>query len=300
MASDADLAPLVADLTRLGRALERGTKEARIGIRQLATAAAFSTRKSILWGTITLDRPLVAVVLEGHKEVVHAGASRLLHPADLLVVAGGVTYDATTVPDRRTGRYNVLVFSIGPEVGAALARAHPALCASPALGAFDAARPHVLPADPLALQAVLHVARTLAGGDAPEALLHHRLQDLLLTLSLRHAAAAPTPAASDLVLAVRHLVRADPSAALEAETVSRRLGVSPATLRRRLAAAGVSLRSLRAEERMALAAVLLAQPDARVGDVALRCGYESPSKFARQYRTWFGRAPGRERALRMG
>ena len=60
----------------------------------------------------------------------------------------------------------------------------------------------------------------------------------------------------------------------------------------------VSLRTLRTDERMTLAAALLTAPGARVTDVALRCGYQSPSKFTAQYRRWFGTTP-RERDSRV-
>ena len=105
MSADPSLHPLLTDLDELARELERGTRPAAMASRQLATAAAFSTRRSVLWGTITLDRALIAVVLEGHKEIVHGGQRRMLHPADILVAAADVRYEATTVPDRRPRSY---------------------------------------------------------------------------------------------------------------------------------------------------------------------------------------------------
>jgi AraC-like DNA-binding protein len=134
-----------------------------------------------------------------------------------------------------------------------------------------------------------------------DAILRHRLEDLLLSLSVQHvsarrrhttgAADVRPIAGGDLVLATRLLIRSHPEAIWPAGEVSRRLAVSGATLRRRLAAAGFTLRTIRTDERMALAAALLTAPGARVSDVALRCGYQSPSKFAAQFRRWFGVAP---------
>jgi AraC-like DNA-binding protein len=292
---------LVAELARLGAELERGTPVAAVGLRQLAAATCFSTRRVTRFGDITPDVWLLAAVLEGHKDVVQGPRRQILGPGDVLVVGPGVGYRSTTVPDRRSGRYRVLVVQVAPELGAALARSHRELCLPDGLGAFDRRAPHVLAADVVGLQALVHYGATLLAPGTHDTVLRHRLSDLLLCLSLQQAAArAPSsplrpPLPGDLVLAARALIRSDPAEPWPAPLVARRLGVSPATLRRRLASAGVSLRSLRGEERMALAAVLLAEPGARVGDVAARCGYQSPSKFARQYRQWFGRAPARRR-----
>ena len=69
------------------------------------------------------------------------------------------------------------------------------------------------------------------------------------------------------------------------------LAMSEATLRRRLAAEGVSLRELIAEVRMASALVLLQATSRPVSEIALAVGYDSPSRFAVRFRDRFGFAP---------
>lgn len=297
---------LLADLDLLGDDLERGaraTDTPSVAIRWLAEATIFSVRRATLYRSIVAPCHFIAAVLEGKKGVIHSGGHQVLGKGDLLIVPNGATYDATATPDRRTGRYRALVLQLQPEAGASLARREPALCVSPALGAFDPSRIHVVSADAVALQALLHFARTLLVSDAGETILRHRVEDLLLSLSLQHvreqgggttsasAGDVRAIARADLVLAARLLFRTDPEAEWPAPLVARRLAVSGATLRRRLAAAGFTLRTIRTDERMALASALLTAPGARVGDVALRCGYQSPSKFAAQYRRWFGVTP---------
>jgi AraC-like DNA-binding protein len=303
---------LLAEFDALGDDLERGARASEVptlSIRRLACAAAFSVRRVELFRNIVAPVSFVVAVLEGQKGVLHRGGHQVLGKGDLLIVPQGVAYDATASPDRRTGRYRALVLQLHPEAGASLARRDPALCVSPALGAFDPTRLHVLTAEAVALQALLHFTRTLLISGVSEAILKHRLEDLLLSLSLQHArqrsrhrtaAAADVRAIArgDLVLATRLLIRSDPEAIWPADAVARRLAVSGATLRRRLAAAGFTLRTIRTDERMALAAALLTAPGVRVGDVALRCGYKSPSKFTAQFRRWFGITP-RERDVRV-
>ena len=296
---------LLAEFGALGDELERGARATRtptLSIRRLAHAAVFSVRRAELFRRIVPPVSFVVAVLEGRKGVLNCDGHQVLGKGDLLIVPRGVAYDATASPDRQTGRYRALVLQLHPEAGASLARRDPALCVSPALGAFDPTRLHVLTADAVALQALLHFTRTLLVSGVNEAILNHRLEDLLLSLSLQHvrerkghgtasAADVRAIARGDLVLATRLLIRSDPEAIWPADDVARRLAVSGATLRRRLGSAGFTLRTIRTDERMALAAALLTAPGVRVGDVALRCGYQSPSKFTAQFRRWFGVTP---------
>ena len=69
------------------------------------------------------------------------------------------------------------------------------------------------------------------------------------------------------------------------------LAMSEATLRRRLAAEGVTLRALIADVRMASALILLQATSRPVSDIALEVGYDSPSRFAVRFRDRFGFAP---------
>lgn len=295
---------LLAELDALGDELERGagaTDVPAVSLRRLATAVMFSVRRSEFFRSIVAPCSFVVAVLDGQKGVIHRGGHQVLGKGDLLIAPQGIAYDATATPDRQSGRYRALVLQLHPEAGANLARRDPTLCVSPALGAFDPGRIHVVSADAIALQALLHFTRTLLVSGVNETILQHRLEDLLLSLSLQHmrerkrramVTDVRAIARSDLVLAARLLFRADPEAEWPADVVARRLAVSGATLRRRLAAAGFTLRTIRTDERMALAAALLTAPGVRVGDVALRCGYQSPSKFAAQFRRWFGVPPG--------
>ena len=75
------------------------------------------------------------------------------------------------------------------------------------------------------------------------------------------------------------------------DAVARSLAMSEATLRRRLAAEGVTLRELIADVRMASALVLLQATSRPVSEIASAVGYDSPSRFAVRFRGRFGFAP---------
>jgi AraC-like DNA-binding protein len=73
------------------------------------------------------------------------------------------------------------------------------------------------------------------------------------------------------------------------------LGLHPRTLQRHLQDEGVSFRTLVNQTRMQLAVRLLANPAARIADVADALGYSSTGAFSRWHRQAFGRPPTHQR-----
>lgn len=284
----------LADLSLLSEQLAPSDSPEPIVSRRLSSAVGFSARRVVYLNSFEVERPLIVAVLAGRKDLVHNEQRFTAQRGDILILPAKLPLETTSTPLPGEPRFRSFIVELDPDVSAALYARYPKLCVSPQLGAFSTKQPHVLHASTEALQAVLHFARTLLVEQASAELVHHRMEDLLLALSLQHTrehAPNANGGAGDLVLAVRQLIRKQPDAELGTDELSRLLAVSPATLRRRLAEAGVSLRTLRAEERMALANALLAKPGAQVAEVALRCGYRSPSKFARQFKRWSGVPP---------
>ncbi|UJR80171.1 helix-turn-helix transcriptional regulator [Sandaracinus amylolyticus] len=293
---------LIEELAVVGAELTRGPDVHGTPSR-LAAATCISMRTALYVGTFKPPRSLVVALLEGTKTVEQNAERFVAATGDLFIAPAGILLGVDSRPDPDSGCYRAVVIDLDPDAVAAVVRRHPTLHrGSSVLGPFDPTRAQRLPASPHALQAVLHFVRTLMLPDAHAALLQHRLEDLVLALALQQVGdleperAHATQARLDLVLAVRNLIRGDPAAPWPAELVARRLAVSAATLRRRLATAGLTLREVRAQERMALARTLLSRPGANVSEVAQRCGYQSASKFARQYRRWTGSTPS-QRAL---
>jgi AraC-like DNA-binding protein len=278
---------LVAHIRTLA---DRFSSEAPLTARWLASGSAFVARSAQAFAQVNPERPFVALVLEGSKRVTFAGQSQVLRRGDVLIAPRGVAYESAVTPDEATGTFAVFITEIHGETSAAFARDNPVLAKSAQLGAFETDRLHVLHADETVLQSFAHFAATLLTRSVPPALVRHRLEDLVLSLSLSRASHV-VETSPDLVLSVRCLFRRDLSRNWSAGDVAREMATSTSTLRRQLARIGVSLRDLRTEERMAVASVLLQQRDARVADVASKCGYDSPSKFAKQYRRRFGHAP---------
>lgn len=92
---------------------------------------------------------------------------------------------------------------------------------------------------------------------------------------------------ADVVSAVRRLLG---DGVREQEDAAQRLGVSVATLRRRLAESGVGFRELRHEAMNAYARRRL-QQIADVGQVAEELGFSDPRAFTRAFKAWNGATP---------
>jgi AraC-like DNA-binding protein len=76
-----------------------------------------------------------------------------------------------------------------------------------------------------------------------------------------------------------------------ADTAAAALAMSPRTLRRRLAEAGVGYQTLLDEVRQALAEEMLATGVLSVEDVAQRLGYAEASSFIHAFKRWRGTTP---------
>lgn len=80
--------------------------------------------------------------------------------------------------------------------------------------------------------------------------------------------------------------------------VAKSLGCSPRTLRRRLAAEGVSFSALRNELRYSLAKEYLQIGHYSLANIAVLLGYSNQSAFTRSFLRWSGHTPSEFRALR--
>jgi AraC-like DNA-binding protein len=111
-------------------------------------------------------------------------------------------------------------------------------------------------------------------------------------------------AEADLFLPTCHdprLQRALDFTALQTEArlaeICRHAGLSERTLRRRLKTeTGLTWEAFRQRQRLLVAVHLLSETNEPVGAVAARCGFESPSSFAKAFRLMLGETPSQFRA----
>jgi AraC-like DNA-binding protein len=89
-----------------------------------------------------------------------------------------------------------------------------------------------------------------------------------------------------------------PNGQARIENVAHRLGVSPRTLRRKLAAEGVTFAGVLDDLRFALARRYLAEHDVSISRIAWLLGYTEVSSFSHAFRRWTGRTPRADRSRR--
>jgi AraC-like DNA-binding protein len=117
----------------------------------------------------------------------------------------------------------------------------------------------------------------------------HELEEFTALLdeaarAIERSAPAPAP---DIVAQVRAVIGPD---AWGEPAAARALGMSTATLRRRLSDEGTSFRAVASDMRRATAQSLLATEHA-LDDIAERLGFSDSRSFRRACQGWFGMAP---------
>ncbi|MCF1707213.1 helix-turn-helix transcriptional regulator [Tabrizicola sp. J26] len=155
--------------------------------------------------------------------------------------------------------------------------------------------------DPRALAAferALDLQRSVA---APPSVRLHAAEEVLLWLA-ETGLVLPPPRPPLLTERIRMLCAEAIDRDWTASEVARRMAMSEATLRRRLAADGTTFSVLLTDLRMTRALGLLQTTDRPVGTIAAEVGYASASRFALRFRDRFGLSPSaiRERPDRLG
>ncbi len=141
------------------------------------------------------------------------------------------------------------------------------------------------------LNALERARLAIAGKDAASDDIHrHIVGELLIRLQALGIGLLPDPR-ENLCLRIRGLIRTEPAREWPAGSVAGALGMSEATLRRRLSQVGTSLTDIIADVRMTTALALLQATELPINRVALDVGYESASKFAARFRARFGLSP---------
>ncbi len=115
---------------------------------------------------------------------------------------------------------------------------------------------------------------------------------------LEQLASRPDPAR--VASMVAHALSEHGPPFLDLEAVSRVLGLSSRSLRRRLQEEGVSFRELQSHARLTLADRWLADPRRSITEIGLELGYADAANFSRAFRSARGRTPNEARAELLG
>lgn len=245
--------------------------------------------------SVSIIPPTCLLVLEGTKVLATTDERVVIKNGHMYCIPPQGELHVENIPDASTGRYLAACISFSPHVVGA-ARAASTSLDIPPTAALAAMMDQ--PSLPL-LKAMEHLLDMAMACPEDAALLDSCLLGVMLLLS-RHRGGAMllscprAPLKEQLALAVM----GDPSRRWTAGEMACRLGTTERTLRRGLALENATFRRILQDSRLHAALGLLQQSDLAVGEVGLRCGYESPSKFSERFRERFGLPPSELRRVR--
>lgn len=134
------------------------------------------------------------------------------------------------------------------------------------------------------------IRETLANDALPPEIRQHRLLEPLIWLR-RHGIHLPRQDEDEPMNRVRSLIESDPGFPWRIPDMARRLAMSEATLRRRLTRSGQGFARLLLNTRLEVGLSLLQTTALPISDIALDCGFKTPSHFSDAFRKRFGIRP---------
>jgi AraC-like DNA-binding protein len=233
----------------------------------------------------TLDQPVLAIPLAGRKSMRADGDWLVADVGQALLLHRPAAVDLAHTPPADGGSYLAIGLNFSPEVLSAARTlwGRPTRAAGQALQAVELT-PLLLPT----LSAWADAA--LAGRDMA---LRHAATGVALQLCEMGCDGLLSQPEPSTGARIRAMVAAKPAREWRSEELELALGLSGATLRRRLAAEGTTLRQLIADARLAHALQLLYATRLPVKTVAQRVGYSSASSFVKRFGERYGMEPSR-------
>ncbi len=244
--------------------------------------ACITARREHGASSVEIPQPQFAILLQGRKQVRTAQQSLEFAPGDLFLITRRCRIDVVNIPDPHSGLY---LSAIVPMCAEALTAAR-ALWNEPLPQAGEA-----LARLPLAEHGatLLQWRQALEHGHYTEARL--ALASLAVAFCRRGHGSLLIPPEPSLGERIRDLIAAQPERDWQSRDFEAQLGLSGATLRRRLASEHSSVRELITDARLAHAMGLLYTTRLPLKTVAARAGYRSLGSFNKRFAERYGLEP---------
>jgi len=244
--------------------------------------ACITARREHGASSVDILQPQFAILLQGRKQVSTAQQSLEFVPGDLFLITRRCRIDVVNIPDPHSGVY---LSAIVPLCAEALTAAR-ALWNEPLPDAGDA-----LARLPLAEHGatLLQWRQALEQGHYTEARL--ALAGLAVAFCRRGHGSLLIPPEPSVADRIRDLIAAQPERDWQSRDFEAQLGLSGATLRRRLASEQSSVRELITDARLAHAMSLLYTTRLPLKTVAARVGYRSLGSFNKRFAERYGLEP---------
>lgn len=247
------------------------------------TAAEVTSGQMHRLHRVKLFSAAICHITQGSKVIIQQDNRLVATPGDIIIIPANTSLEIINQPARGTFRSDLLLLSadVMAEFKAHYVQAYPPANASSLCAPYSESLAFMW-------ESLLHAVRH----DLPEALQKHQAFGLLLAL-LHDGMAGPLLIEPRLNLTeqVRQMVMLSPAKAWTAQDIAATLAVSASTLRRRLQLESQSFRQIVEEVRMASALSQLQSTRLPIGEIAVRCGYLSSSRFTARFRQHYGCLP---------
>lgn len=248
----------------------------------VGSCAGILQRQELEFKRLMVDQPVLILVLQGIKTLRWAHGEVHLQAGEALALAAGQSVDIINrmAPN---GAYRARWLAWDPALIAAHAQHNPAQPVIRHALPIVAAGGEFTEAFQRALQAV-------EDPGIPAEIARHRIAEMLQWLAL-HGGRFEQTEPLTLSAKVRRLIGQDLAREWAAADVSASFAMSEATLRRKLAEEDNCLSDILSDTRLSSALSLLLSTSQPVMQIALSCGYQTPSHFAARFRQRFDFSP---------
>jgi len=134
------------------------------------------------------------------------------------------------------------------------------------------------------------IQTTVEDQTLPQPIRHHRLMEPLIWLRAQGISLA-AHVQDDPVSQVRHLIETDLTHTWKAQDIAAHFAMSEATMRRWLARTGQGFARILLHTRLEHGLTQLQTTTTPISEIALNCGFKTPSHFSDAFRKRFGIAP---------
>lgn len=267
------------------------TADKTLVIQQLATLTKLVFRRRECLRGIKLEQPILVVILSGTKTIYIDDREYIFQPGELFFIPSAIALDVINQPDISSNYYTAVVLELSVTLFQKVGLIYPELVDE--VEQQQSQLQFAVPLSPQLSQSFIYLVQSIINSTADNLNLneHHVMEIILLLLNSDLRAIVIQEIYPDLLTQVTNLLRRDLAQHWTAEQLAQKLNLSVSTLKRQLKIYNLTFRQILTQERMSKAMLLLKQEKYAISEVAIACGYESPSRFAARFKQHYGLQP---------
>ena len=265
-------------------------KEA-VTIEKLGTLTKLSVRHRQCIQEFTLEKPIIVVVLRGSKTIYLDDREYFFQPGELFCVPPGIAITVINQPDEKDNLYLALFLELSSPLLERIRLAYPQLIDS--IG-YEPQLQFKIPLTSELANSLVYLLESALSDISNDNLYlneHRVMEVVLLLLNSEWREQLLQIIYPDLPTRIANIICQDLSQSWTTEKLAAELNTSVSTLKRQLKKHETSFRQILTAARMEKAMELIQQDKYTIAQVAIACGYESPSRFASRFDRYFQLKP---------